>query len=108
MQRRGRIIDLEDPPPPISVRRGGGVEDRGGIGPDVAARRQAGVGAAACDRGVDLAFQDQAQAVRAGGDQEGALSAGKSSRWMRRVTIPAITAKGGATWSMPCLTVHGP
>lgn len=48
----------------------GGVEDRGGVEPDVAASGEAGMGAAGGDESGDIAFGNAAVAVGAGRDQQ--------------------------------------
>ena len=48
----------------------GGVEDRGGVEPDVAAIREAGIAAVPFDMGGDGGFGDATMAVRSGGDEQ--------------------------------------
>lgn len=104
-QRVSGIVDLRHAAAAMAMRRGGRVEDSGGIAPDVARRGDAADRAAACDGGGDRFPPpgDPAQPVRAGAISRGASSSGMSSRCTRSVSIAAVTAKGGSTWTIPCL-----
>ncbi len=104
-QRVSGIVDLRHAAAAMAMRRGGRVEDSGGIAPDVARRGDAADRAAACEGGGDRFPPpgDPAQPVRAGAISRGASSSGMSSRCTRSVSIAAVTAKGGSTWTIPCL-----